>query len=290
MWASACVALLAVVPGLRAEDRFFDSNGVKIRYRDQGQGEPVLLIHGFGANLDMQWVVSGAAKTLVKDYRVIAFDCRGHGKSGKPHDPKQYGMEMVEDAVRLLDHLGIKKAHVVGYSMGAMITAKLLVTHADRLLSATLGGAGSMTQDKRVLHFTDQLADSLDHGKGIDPLIQALAPPGRPRPSSAEVQLINKIFTALNDPKALAAMVRTWKDLAVSDAELKANRVPVLAVIGADDPLKLGVDHLQGRLAGLKIVVIPRADHITTFARPEFLRAVQAFLAEHPAATKEPAK
>src|SRR5262245_60178433 len=123
VWGIACALVLAVAPGLRAGDKSFDSNGVKIRYTDQGKGEPVLLIHGFGANAEMQWALPGVVKDLAKDYRVIAYDNRGHGKSDKPHDPKKYGAEMVEDAVRLLDHLKIKKAHVVGYSMGAIITA-----------------------------------------------------------------------------------------------------------------------------------------------------------------------
>jgi pimeloyl-ACP methyl ester carboxylesterase len=281
VWAFVCALLLGLAPAVRAEDKSFDSNGVKVRYTDQGKGEPVLLIHGFGANVEMQWAVPGVIKALAKDYRVIALDNRGHGKSGKPHDPKQYGMEMVEDAVRLLDHLKIKKTHVVGYSMGAMITAKLLVTHPDRLLSATLGGAGAMTKDNRVQHFVEQLADSLDRGKGIDVLIEALTPPGRPKLPAEQVKLINKVFISFNDAKALAAVVRGWKDLAISDAELKASRVPTLALIGADDPLKQGVDLLQGRLPDLKVVVIKGADHITAFTRPEFLANLRSFLADH---------
>src|SRR5262245_29583001 len=112
------VVLLCLIPAdLRAEDRFFESNGVRIRYTVQGKGEPVLLIHGFTANVERQWGLPGIIKRLAKDYQVSALDNRGHGKSGKPHDPKRYGAEMAEDAIRLLDHLKIKKAHVVGYSM-----------------------------------------------------------------------------------------------------------------------------------------------------------------------------
>jgi pimeloyl-ACP methyl ester carboxylesterase len=280
------VLLLAGAPGLRAQDRYFDSGGVKIRYTDQGKGEPVLLIHGFGVSLDMQWALPGVIKDLARDYRVIAYDNRGHGKSGKPHDPEKYGREMAEDAVRLLDHLKIKKAHVVGYSMGAMITARLLVAHPDRLRTATLGGAGAAGTDEQARRFADQLAESLEKGKGIGPLIEALTPAGKPRPSPEQVRAINKFFTAMNDTKALVAVVRGFKDLAVTDAELKANKVPALAIIGADDPLKKGVDALKGRLANVQVVVIPDADHITAFTRPEFLRAVRAFLADHGAAGK----
>src|SRR2546422_8276919 len=120
------ICLLFLAPSaIRAEDRYFDSNGVKIRYIVEGQGEPVLLIHGFTVDLDTQWRLPGIIASLSKDHHVIAFDNRGHGKSDKPHDAKAYGLEMVEDAVRLLDHLHIKKAHVAGYSMGGMIVCKL---------------------------------------------------------------------------------------------------------------------------------------------------------------------
>jgi pimeloyl-ACP methyl ester carboxylesterase len=300
VWAIACVLVLGVVPGVRAGDKYFDANGVKIRYTDEGRGEPVVLIHGFGANIEVQWALPGLIKALAKDnrpldkdkrapakdYRVIAFDVRGHGKSGKPHDPKKYGAEMAEDVVRLLDHLKIKKAHVVGYSMGAIITARLLVAHPDRLLTATLGGAGAARQgDKEMMRFVEGLADSLEKGKGIGPLIEALTPEGKPKPSAEQIEAINKFFTARNDVKALAAVGRGWPGLAVSDKELQANRVPVLALIGKNDPLKKGVDAMQGRLAGLKAVVVP-GDHLTAFVQPEFLQALRAFLDEHRAGGK----
>ena len=103
-------------------DQFFDSAGVRIRYVSAGQGEPIILIHGWAADAEM-W--DSLMQDLSRDYRVIAFDCRGHGRSDKPTDPKQYGMEMVNDVVRLMDHLGFSKAHIVGYSMGGSIALKM---------------------------------------------------------------------------------------------------------------------------------------------------------------------
>src|SRR5262245_47248426 len=104
---SGCIA--------KAEDQYFDSNGVKIHFVVEGSGDPVLLIHGFTIDLERQWRAPGVIAALAKDHQVIAFDNRGHGKSDKPHEPKQYGLEMIEDAARLLDHLQIKRAYVVGY-------------------------------------------------------------------------------------------------------------------------------------------------------------------------------
>jgi pimeloyl-ACP methyl ester carboxylesterase len=282
--AMACGLLLVVTPGLRAGDQVFDSNGVKIRYTDEGKGEPVLLIHGFGANREVQWAVPGVLGTLAKDYRVIAYDNRGHGRSGKPHEPERYGTEMVEDAVRLLDHLKIKKAHVIGYSMGAMITGKLMVAHPDRLRTAVLGGAAPVYGDALPPQFVDQLAASLDKGQGIGMLLEALTPPGKPKLTADQIKVTNAMFTAFNDQKALAAVVRGWRELRVSDADLKANQISTLALIGGDDPLLKSVEGLRGRMSHLKIVVIPGADHVTAFSRPQFVQELKEFLDKHRAA------
>jgi pimeloyl-ACP methyl ester carboxylesterase len=110
------------------------------QYVDQGSGDAIVLLHGDGGTLNT-WIDSGVLPNLAQDYRVIAFDTRGSGKSGKPRDVKAYGREQGLDVIRLLDHLGIRRAHIIGYSMGAHTTAQLLTTHAERFISATLGGA-----------------------------------------------------------------------------------------------------------------------------------------------------
>ena len=206
-----CLLFAAVTRGQAAEDCFFESNGVRIHYTVEGKGEPVLLIHGFSVNSQLQWGISGIVKALAKDYQVICLDCRGHGRSGKPHDPSQYGTEMGEDAIRLLDHLGLKTAHLVGYSMGGFITLKLLANHPDRFLTATTGGAGSSEQIDAG--FLDELADSLDRGDGISPLIRRLTPPGRMQPTDEQLKKVNQMVNLFNDPKALAAVIRGMKGL-----------------------------------------------------------------------------
>lgn len=91
----------------------FDSNGVSIHYAVQGKGAPVILVHGYAVNSGLNWRIMGVIDALSEDFQVVAMDCRGHGLSGKPHDPKQYGIEMAEDVIRLMDHLKIEKAHHV---------------------------------------------------------------------------------------------------------------------------------------------------------------------------------
>jgi pimeloyl-ACP methyl ester carboxylesterase len=261
----------------------FDSNGVKIHYTVEGKGEPVLLIHGFAADGTFNWRVPGVVKALADKYQVIVIDNRGHGMSEKPHEIAKYGEEMAEDAIRLLDHLGIKKAHIVGYSMGGMITAKLLTTHPDRFLTATLGGHGGLKQGDDVSRL-EVLAESLDTGKGIGPLLVALTPKGKPEPSEEQIAQMNKLLLARNDAKALAAVVRSWKGLLVTEEKLKANKVPTLALIGELDPLKKGVDDLDGKLPNLKVVVIKDADHMDAPRKEQFITELKSFLAEHPAA------
>src|SRR5262245_3456323 len=99
----------------------FSSGGVKIAYATRGQGEPVVLVHGWLASAGMNWELPGISKLLAQDFQVIEMDVRGHGLSDKPKQEEQYGEELVQDVARLLDHLKIKRAHIVGYSMGGII-------------------------------------------------------------------------------------------------------------------------------------------------------------------------
>jgi pimeloyl-ACP methyl ester carboxylesterase len=275
----SCSFLLLCASGLYAEDGFFDSNGVKLHYTVQGKGEPVVLIHGFSVNSEVQWSLPGIAKALAREHEVICLDCRGHGRSGKPHDPAMYGNEMVEDVVRLLDHLKINKAHVVGYSMGGFITLKFLALHPDRLLSATTGGAGwTRKVDSK---FLNDLADALQQGKGMELLLTRLAARGQPPPDAEQLQTANRFMVLFNDPKALSAVMRALKNLAFPEQDLKTNQVPTLALVGDRDPLKDQIDEMAAVMAHLQVVVIKGADHMNAFSRPEFTRSLVSFIDHH---------
>lgn len=263
----------------RAEDHFFDSAGVRIHYTELGKGEPVVLIHGLTVNGRLQWFLPGIAQDLAKHYRVIVPDCRGHGLSGKPHDPRQYGPEMAEDVVRLLDHLGIRKAHVVGYSMGGFITLHLLGTHPDRLLTAVTGGAG-LPRDHET-GFVNRLADEMAQGHGMGLLLGRLTPPGAMPPTAEQVRTADGFVATFNDSKALAAAVRSLPALALPEGTLARNRVPVLALVGDGDPLKAGVESMRGRVSNLATVVVKNANHMNAFEKPQFIRALREFLASH---------
>src|SRR4051794_4433518 len=147
----------------------FDANGVKIRYVTQGTGEPVVLIHGLNASAALNWQLPGVFAALANDHQVIALDLPGHGGSDTPDKADAYGAQLAEDVVLLMDHLKIPKAHLVGYSLGGMITVKLVTTHPDRVLSAAVCGMGWVRDNGRNLGLPGRMPAA--EGKGTLTLI-----------------------------------------------------------------------------------------------------------------------
>ncbi|HVS12525.1 MAG TPA: alpha/beta hydrolase [Thermoanaerobaculia bacterium] len=272
---------LAAGPALAADplapgEHTFDVGGVELRYVVAGQGQPVLLLHGFTASVETNWRTPGVFDALAERFLVIALDQRGHGKSGKPHEPSAYGAEMVHDVIRLLDHVGLPKAHVVGYSMGGFITLELAAAAPERLLSAVLGGAGwrPPTGPDPMM---EELAASLERGEGIGPLLDALTPAGQTM-SAEQKAFANQRVLADNDPAALAAVVRGMGSLGVPESALNAIEIPILAVVGSLDPLAAGVDALSERLPRVVVERIEGADHLTAVASPLLRESILEFL------------
>ncbi len=279
--AVACMLLAGYAwnKALGPEGQYFDSAGVRIHYTDEGQGTPVLLVHGYANPANLQWRRSGRIAALSKHYRVIALDNRGHGRSGKPHDPSQYGIQMVEDLVRLLDHLKIEKAHVVGYSMGGFMTLKLVAMHPERLLSAAACGAGweQATQENR--DFAEAVAQSVEKGDP-GPLLKRLGIADRPL-AWWEKLGVKVSLTYLNDPQALAAVARGSQQMTVTEDELRSNKVPTLTIIGGEDGLLPDAKALAAHMANHELLVLEGRNHINTDVSDAFLEALQAFLAKH---------
>jgi len=241
---------LVMTVGINATpvENSFDSDGVRIRYVTEGEGSAVLLIHGFTWNLEGDWVDTGVFAGLVTaGYRVIAFDLRGHGKSEWPMLPENYGLEMVEDARRLLDHLEIEQAHVVGYSMGGIIAASLGGIHPNRVYSLTIGGKG----------FPFRVQEPLSEEQAARAFVEWNVP--------------GKL-----SPKAIAAMSATYNDLAPDESMLLELDVPTQVVVGIDDSKERG-KALADMIVGARFVVVP-GDHEEASGTPEFYSAVLAFL------------
>lgn len=274
-----CIVSVAGVAFLllhRVEGAYFESGGVRIHFTDEGGPgrEPVILIHGYAANADINWRLPRITAMLRNaGYRVIAMDDRGHGLSGKPHDPAQYGMEMVYDVVRLMDHLHIERAHVAGYSMGGFITLKLLATHPERLLSAAVCGAGWYTLDSPRVQTLVDLTASFERDQGFGPLLAALEPGGDP--SAIKLWAMNTGIGMVNDIAALAAVAPTMLEWAVTEEQLRANTVPALVICGERDPLVEAVRNLDGVLANAEVVYVAGGNHATTVGKRQFRDALR---------------
>jgi pimeloyl-ACP methyl ester carboxylesterase len=272
-----------------AQDRFLNSNGVRIRYVDQGKGTgaPIVLIHGFASSVEGGWVDTGVLSSLAANHRVVAADLRGHGKSDKPHDPTAYGIDLVDDVVRLLDTLNIPRAHIVGYSLGAVIAAKLLATHPERCVTVTLGGSSGRR------HWTEADERSAQNGAAAlesdvpyRGLIVGLAPTDQAPPSEEFIRARSKEIAARNDPLAQAALTRAGGGMVVSDAQMIAARVPTLAIIGSADPGLPGVNELKSVWPALNVVILDGAVHGTpdprsAARRPEFVASIHSFIEAH---------
>ena len=273
-----------------SRDKFFDSDGVQIHYTDTGEGAPLILIHGFAMNVK-RWESGGVIDAFTdRGYRVLAMDARGHGQSDRPHDPAAYGEQIPLDVVRLIDHLGLEQAYVVGHSMGAIITNKVRELAPEKVRAAVLGGAGWQKKGGTALPGITalELAEALEETGDFKWMLREFTKDQQPPATAEEIEGHNKRMLDGNDPLALAAVLRGWDGLAVSEENLRANEVPTLAVVGANDPLKVKVDDLDGVMTNLQIVVIPDADHFQSLSDPAFVENVDTFLGKHPIVGSEP--
>ncbi len=289
---AVCLAGLAIVVVVlillalrRSPGQYFDADGVRIFYREEGSGTPVILVHGYGVNADLNWRLPGVVRALRGQYRVIRFDLRGHGRSDKPKSPAQYGKETARDVVRLMDHLGIRKAHVVGYSMGGFITIHLTVMCPDRLLSAVPCASGFEKAEGKNMELLRSLTESLDRHEGYGPLLLALEPE---TPPAWKIKLIIFLMGVINDNDAMSAIMKGFTDLAITEEDMRHNRVPVLSIAGTRDPLGAGVKAMTEMMGNHEALYIEKGDHVTTLLNKAYLKNLQAFLARHTPIQQEP--
>lgn len=243
----------------------FRSDIVEIAYEVTGEGAPVLLIHGFASNARVNWIDTGWVKALTEaGYQTITFDNRGHGESGKLYDPAAYpAPEMAEDARRLLDHLGIPKVRVMGYSMGARIAAFLTINHPERVTAAVFSG----------------LAANMIRGVGgAEPIAQALEAPSADSITDASARVF-RLFAeqTKGDLKALAACMRSARQK-ITVAELGQIHVPVLVVAGEADEIAGKVEPLVEAIPGARGVSLARRNHMNAVGDRQHKEEVIKFL------------
>jgi pimeloyl-ACP methyl ester carboxylesterase len=245
----------------------FQHDTIEIAYLDEGDGPPIVLVHGFASNKEVNWVNPGWVATLARaGRRVIALDNRGHGESSKLYEPTAYHTShMAEDVRALMDHLGIGRADIMGYSMGARITAFLALAHPERVRTAILGGLGIRLVDGVGL--PQSVAEAMEAdvaGRVHDPV-------GRRFRAFAD--------QTKSDRHALAACIRGSRQV-LSREEAGRITVPVLIAIGTRDEVAGSARELAEIIPGAQVLDIPDRDHMVAVGDKVFKAGVLKFLEE----------
>ena len=256
---------------------YANNNGVKIYYEVEGQGPPVVLAHGVTRSLQ-RWRQIGFVDALNKEYRLIMFDARGHGKSDKPHDPAAYGINMVNDVISVLDDLRVDRVSYIGYSMGAGVGFVCAVHHPERFNSLVLGGWSpyrteaavpanqSSTGPAQQIRMLNSDPDAYLRSRE-----QQLGRPLTPEERDAELS---------NDPEALGALMVTFRDIAtLSNEELSRLSAPCLLYAGESDPMYPGAKEASNHIGNARFFSLPGLDHVQTGASPLVLPHLKEFLA-----------
>lgn len=241
------------------ESQYFDSSGISIHYIERGSGYPVILLHGNTGSVE-SWMENGIFQELAEQYRVIAFDARGHGKSDKPHDVAAYGNEMSQDIIRLIDHLKIEKAHIIASSMGVRVFGKLMPAYPDRFVSAVLIG------------FAPKWRWTADDQSAVG--------------ERAENRLNNpsqRLLDEGQDVQALATLVLGFHELVITQEEVKNIQIPTIIIIGSEDRYLPQVREMKSLKPEMELLIIEGEKHgLRNLApHPEFLETVKRFLCEH---------
>ena len=246
----------------------FRHDAVDIAFLDEGEGEPIVLVHGFASSKEVNWVRPGWTTALTgAGRRVIALDNRGHGESTKLYDPADYHTAlMAEDVRALLDHLRIGRADVLGYSMGARIGAFLAVKHPERVRSLIMGGLGIKLVEGAGL--PDSIAEALE----APSLADVTDPTGRTFRVFAE--------QTKSDLRALAACIRGSRQ-AMTREEAASIQAPVLVAVGGNDPIAGSAQALAGLLPRGQALEIPNRDHQLAVGDKVFKAGVAEFLNAH---------
>lgn len=249
----------------------FSSDGVNLAFidlaptNDAPRGESIILVHGFASSHMVNWVNTQWTKTLTHaGYRVVALDNRGHGQSDKPHEPEAYSSHiMAEDVRRLMDHLEIARADVMGYSMGARISAHLALAHPQRLRSLLLGGLG--------IHLVEGVGLPLGIADAMEaPSLDVLSDP---------MQRMFRAFADANksDLKALAACIRGSRQT-LTPGEVGRIVMPTLVSVGTKDDVAGSGQELAALIPNAEAFAIEGRDHNLAVGDKTHKQAVLDFL------------
>lgn len=258
-------------------DRVSSPDGVSIAYREAGRGSPVVLLHPSGLSQAV-WRTFGYVDALRDDHRLVMPDFRGHGHSGKPHDPAAYTMDrLVGDIIAVIDELGVDRVSIVGYSLGSRAALTFAATHPDRLDRLVLGGTSSRALKGAFdeLFFPGCVAVLRDEGT-------AAFLEGWQRQRGTTLDPGSRAAFEANDATALAAyMTSVDSEPGVPDDDLAEITSPTMAFVGSQDGGRLeDTRHVAATIPGCRLLVVDGTDHATTLAATaEVLPAIREHLA-----------
>ncbi|ABM45413.1 hypothetical protein X471_00216 [Bartonella bacilliformis str. Heidi Mejia] len=249
--------------------RFFEHDGLRFAYYEEGRGEPILLIHGFGSSARINWYETGWFSCLIEaGYRVIALDNRGHGDSDKSYNPSFYTPQlMASDAAKLLQHLELPKAHVMGYSMGARISAFMTLLYPTYVHSVVFGGLGI----------------GMVTGAGSwEPVAEALLAEDVSTITNSRGLMFRR-FADKNksDKRALAACIMTSKQ-ELTEYEISQIKQPSLVAVGSLDEISGEAKPLAALLPNGEALQIPNRNHMLAVGDKIYKKGVIDFLARFP--------
>ncbi len=265
----ATVAAPAAATLATAADQEFTADGVTLRYRDVGSGEPIVFIHGYTAALES---MIGVANALPPDYRKVALDARGFGRSTKFADPSRFGQNMVDDVVRLMDHLKIQRAHLVGHSMGALIAANVAARYPARVTSAALV-AGAFWVEPEITTESRRWTADLESGAGLVNFIQWLLPGLNAQMAAGT----NSAMLKTNDLPSLTASMRALPQLAIAGLAKDGNKAVLIA--GTGDPLFPTSIAFAKQSPGSRMIEVAGANHVAVVTNPQAVAAITEQLA-----------
>jgi pimeloyl-ACP methyl ester carboxylesterase len=247
----------------------FHNGAVEIAYLDEGEGDPIILVHGFASSKNVNWVYPTWVSELRKDSRrVIALDNRGHGDSSKLYDSEEYHIgTMAGDVRALMDHLDLERVDMMGYSLGSRMTAYLAQSQPDRIRSAIFGGLGiGMIQGGGP---GENVAKALE----ADTLDDVTDPMGRTFRAFAD--------QTRSDRRALAACLRGSRRL-MTRHEAASIAVPVLIAVGTTDEIAGSADALGKIIPDAEVLDIPNRDHMRAVGDRVYKAGVLDFLSRRP--------
>jgi pimeloyl-ACP methyl ester carboxylesterase len=243
-------------------------DGVALAYERLGEGPAIVLVHGFGSSRVQNWKSTGWYGALTQaGFSIAAMDCRGHGDSGKPHDPAAYGhARMAEDVTMVMDACGLGQALVLGYSMGGFIGLRLLGAHPERVTRLAIAGVGETYLEDRITSPAARAA-----------LADALTTPDKDAITDPRARMFRAFADQPGkDRLALAACMRAMSPRLPPETLSRLQR-PILVVDGSEDETAGAAEPLAASFANGRAVTIAGRDHMSAVGDKHTRQAVIDF-------------